>query len=117
MKHTPGPWKWERRIDEGATIAVWSLRGPRVLCRWWEGIGHTEDAQADARLIAAAPELLDLVCCLVHQVDTLNYCEWCRQHAPRDRSGIEIIGRVKHPEDCTYVVARALLARIEGEDA
>ena len=56
-KHTPGPWTWTRSNEPGEVI-TWTLDGPRVLCRWWEGIGKPGSHDADARLIAAAPELL-----------------------------------------------------------
>ena len=45
-KHTPGPWKVERR----------SVLIPIAPYEWAEAYGGTE---ANARLIAAAPELLE----------------------------------------------------------
>jgi hypothetical protein len=53
-EHTPGPWFWEHiPAREGQAIAVSSLKGPMVLCRYWY-----EEMLPDARLIAAAPDLL-----------------------------------------------------------
>lgn len=54
--HTPGPWKWDREAFSGA-VPLHTLRGPTVLCRWWE---MTPDCNnpADAVLIAAAPDML-----------------------------------------------------------
>lgn len=55
--HTPGPWKWlpeeTRLVEEGV--------GP-VLSPWWNeetGENGIEVSAADARLIAAAPEMLE----------------------------------------------------------
>lgn len=53
MSHTPGPWKVDRPYIRGAGRAIASLESWR---------NEVEDA-ANARLIAAAPELLE---CLKH---------------------------------------------------
>lgn len=53
-KHTPGPWKWERVADDGCVVEF-TLRGPDALCRYW----YDNPPSADARLIAAAPEMLE----------------------------------------------------------
>lgn len=65
-KHTPGPW--EVGIDEGAMV----FGGPD--CR--EGVCDTSfkskniyQEQADARLISAAPEMLNVLKVLVEQGD------------------------------------------------
>ena len=60
MKHTPGPWTAECR-DAGYSggrwpedrFLQWEVEGPKVPS------GRGEYYQADARLIAAAPEMLD----------------------------------------------------------
>lgn len=67
MKHTPGPWEFSTDPDEPEVVAE--------LCT--SGLAHflivpTRDATlgdiaADARLIAAAPELLDAPVDLLHQ--------------------------------------------------
>jgi hypothetical protein len=58
-KHTPGPWIIDRDgfNDPGALDGGDNLR--RVLR--WDAFArrHTDEAEANARLIAAAPELLD----------------------------------------------------------
>ena len=68
-KHTPGPWEWDGNVwqyDE-QNEAPWLIQAPyqdvrsktvlsgRIRC----------NTEADARLIASAPELLDalIVCC------------------------------------------------------
>ena len=60
MKHTPGPWKWEREWEEdGFHSGGMGGLEPGVL---WFGQDGEEDIYcrnpADARLIVAAPELL-----------------------------------------------------------
>ncbi len=53
VTHTPGPWEWEHIPATPETIAVSTLRGPLVLCRYWHGLTELPDAA----LIAAAPEM------------------------------------------------------------
>jgi hypothetical protein len=53
QQHTPGPWVWERVLQDSA-VTEHTLKGPTVLCRFW----FDNPPDADARLIAAAPELL-----------------------------------------------------------
>ena len=61
-KHTPGPWTW-KRDEKQEYVPATTLEGPSVLCRYWETIGGrpievNQRTLADARLIAAAPDLL-----------------------------------------------------------
>lgn len=79
-KHTPGPWKTDRNNVHTGRIAtihhclgndwveVWSPK-------WPEG---EEEQEANARLIAAAPELLeackDALKCIRFQYDSCNPC-------------------------------------------
>ena len=72
-KHTPGPWR-----VEGGTTLIWGdcnpddttsygLGYPIAECRhtpaasWSRGPSKYEEAEANARLISAAPELLELI--------------------------------------------------------
>lgn len=53
MTHTPGPWIWGRTLD-GEGLGVWATpESYHVLDR-----SAPIDAEANARLIAAAPDLL-----------------------------------------------------------
>ncbi len=55
MKHTPGPWYYQENSDTYTHI----VRGPDAYFVH-QGPQHTEGiAEANARLIAAAPELLE----------------------------------------------------------
>ena len=55
VKHTPGPWEWS---DDG-NGNCWGRAGlkPCVLSATVHGLVYVDDA--DARLIAAAPDLLE----------------------------------------------------------
>jgi hypothetical protein len=72
-KHTPGPWKYVGRLGFGHLV------DPNVAVIYGgEGSGHADDGLANARLISAAPELLNatklLEQALVYQIrtDTAN---------------------------------------------
>lgn len=56
-EHSKGPWIWEHHPATKEAIAVSTLKGPTVLCRFWPVLAdeHLDD---DAKLIASAPELL-----------------------------------------------------------
>lgn len=59
MKHTPGPWA--RIIADGYTVRhpqIYSDKGP-VANTTWLGDGRLDELNANAQLIAAAPELLE----------------------------------------------------------
>ncbi len=53
MSHTPGPWRCSIDMDHGGTFDVGHQ--PSDAIGWW-GLPLSDD---NARLIAAAPELLD----------------------------------------------------------
>jgi hypothetical protein len=61
MKHTPGPWRVEK---SGKRLQIWG-DVERFGCPWQEAIAKTNvtsdpfTEHANARLIAAAPELLE----------------------------------------------------------
>ena len=52
-KHTPGPWS----VQDGDRVFGYSTGKPYSHCLH-EGIGYKTEREANARLIAAAPELL-----------------------------------------------------------
>jgi hypothetical protein len=57
--HSPGPWRWDKRIGNwhGKDEVLWDANERPLVC---ETVGHQASPMqaADARLIAAAPELL-----------------------------------------------------------
>ena len=80
MKHTPGPWN--RIIADGYTVRhpqIYSDTGP-VANATWLGDGRLDELNANARLIAAAPDLLEaLKRCKFDSLNmTLEDREFCR---------------------------------------
>lgn len=91
MKHTPGPW----RVEEGTTL-VWGacdsddtstfgmgypiVTGCRSHSVWAKGHPSDEEQQANVRLIAAAPELLEIlikICAIQESGDVASWApEW-----------------------------------------
>ncbi len=63
-KHTPGPWKAENRSGVG-WIVRWNNPAYQICSLRWVGGPHLPEVdrivEADARLIAAAPDLLEAV--------------------------------------------------------
>ena len=59
MSHTPGPWETRKKSIKDPW--VWYVEAPHVDSVWpvAEVCGRAEGNEANARLIAAAPELLD----------------------------------------------------------
>jgi len=92
-EHTPGPW----RVAVGNRLEI---RGPKDEIGWPVPVAynvglHTDEvAQANARLIAAAPQLLQALHDLVVWVE----------HLPGGRGSWE------------YVNARATITKLKGEN-
>ena len=57
MKHTPGPWSLG--IQPKAIVVWGDATMPRTVVARIPNVGYPEHAHHDARLIAAAPDLLD----------------------------------------------------------
>ena len=62
-RYTPGPWALNRTITSGNQTAMFSITGPRdgslsPVCYGAE-TGYGGEMDANGRLIAAAPELLE----------------------------------------------------------
>lgn len=64
-KHTPGPWEDAGRAGLGRMVRAGTKEDPRWICVVY-GEGVTPESQANARLIAAAPELLEAMKNLVN---------------------------------------------------
>ena len=75
-KHTPGPWRFDlARFNSGhedaglsAYGSVVSEEGDWFIC----GIEDAKEWEANARLIAAAPELYEALCDMVSDHDDLS---------------------------------------------
>jgi hypothetical protein len=73
LKHTPGPWNYSGLTfeTENGSFSIWKDQGENgstLICEIDKGIRH-EKANANAKLIAAAPELLEN---LIRCVDRLE---------------------------------------------
>lgn len=69
FKHTPGPWLYIHA--DGFTVRhpqIYSDIGP-VCNATWLGENKMEELRANAKLIAAAPDLLEALCGLVGCID------------------------------------------------
>jgi hypothetical protein len=91
-KHTPGPWKVAKPQKSHANgKLMYGIVGPEIVADY-EDWGFTE---ANARLIAAAPDLLEVLSEVVKFWDSIV------------------------PTDCIndmHIKARAAIARAEGEN-
>lgn len=98
--HTPGPWTWGHNVDSSRAVitapdsAEQGIIGTVNLCRG----GSEADGEANARLVAAAPELLAVV---------RRRLAYCRE---RYIAGFQAYLQETHE-------LGALLARIDGTDA
>lgn len=105
-KHSPGPWK----VDERRDWLVLSAGG-KAVC----SVPYQDESHADARLIAEAPAMLEL----------LKKHEWSSYDSPNDPQaccpecgayqsamGTPRPGYGAHRTDCAWAL---LVARIEGE--
>lgn len=113
-RHTEGPW----RVGEmcGGAINIEADTAPRHITVGRIHVFDTSaEAEANARLIAAAPELFDALkywVMAIELVATDSFCEVCRAHAPKDDDG-HIIGPVVH-YGCPFDQARTAIAKAEG---
>ena len=88
-QHTPGPWTNGTLVLNDGSVAVVNPDLRRRICR----VDDDGDLEANARLIAAAPDLLALVL-----------------KAHKDLCGCQSFG-----EDCGWPDARAAIAKATGE--
>ena len=98
VKHTPGPWEWS---DDG-NGNCWGRAGlkPCVLSATVHGLVYVDDA--DARLIAAAPDLLE----------ALRDALWALDNAAAVLSANGIQSTLTDPRP----QMRAAIAKAEGRD-
>lgn len=111
MKYSPGPWRWVmdkvsgamRLLNASGYAVFWPVRDDNM------GSTHIEwRNDADARLIAAAPELLEMLAETVNVANNFGACSG----APCFMT--ETLGMVG--ACCVPCDARALIRRIEGEE-
>ena len=95
-KHTPGPWD----VDEG-DFGIYQIETSDQIA---EVFSHhpPEELEANARLIAAAPELLGALTALLDEAEDVFVCM-------ADATGID-----RHNLPPPYLAARAAIAKAEG---
>lgn len=94
-KYTPGPWE-----TAGSGITVWSLDEMVADCSPEDGEIPTSERQANARLIASAPELLEALEATVLHVEM----PLSGRDADWHEAGTDILNR-----------ARTAIAKARGE--
>jgi hypothetical protein len=87
MNHTPGPW----HVEHGETTETLIVDSQSVFVA-----EAAEDMEADARLIAAAPDLL----AALERIEAHGR-EWDRSHL--------------HEHECYEDIARAAIAKVKGQ--
>ena len=108
-KHTPGSWVINPFV---AQVDAFNDEGPAPVCKmlWPTDLRSEAETEANARLIAAAPEMLA----------ALEYIAWGREKPTPEEQARDIAnavrfmaGRPAYPVD--RVVAMAALAKARGE--
>jgi hypothetical protein len=112
--HTPGPWAWSPHYKTGDGRATWSLIGSQdgygiLSCDGDENSPQGLNDEANARLIAAAPELLEALIALLPHVEHHDICgdHDAYNHADVHTCGCGPEAAVEH--------ARAAIAKARGE--
>ena len=75
MTHTPGPWRIEGTRDSDE---FWVVKNEGPVCEISQTFGYPDADEANARLIAAAPDLLAALTRLHHALsDIINASDNC----------------------------------------
>lgn len=112
--HTPGPWfvfAGREGIFNNCDVIVSAHVEDAIVC----AMGHDmPEIASNARLIAAAPELLAALKAVTEHMDraggdayAMPECPWCKAGPDGDH----------HGSDCELVAARAAIAKAEGRSA
>jgi len=102
MKHTKGPWGYSNDLNRNSGTPGYSVgvAGHQIAEIDQTDNAMGRDAEANARLISAAPEMLEV---LVEYV-----AEYDREHKHEDhRSCIS-------PEPLSYIMAKQIISKAEG---
>ena len=110
MKHTPAPWKvddfcgtiiWADNAYEDAPFHVADIRGWGTLQKLFKEDEAIEIQNANARLIAAAPEMYDIITNLligIEFVEDLNPNILIRVNSDFVKSAKELLSRIDSGE-------------------
>ena len=82
-KHTPAPWKVFYKHKYNEWHVALPTPGKAMMLGLFENGIQTENPEADARLIAAAPELLEVAEEVVTMLDYEVVCDCCNSNNRR----------------------------------
>ncbi len=99
-KHTPGPWKTQRHISLDR-LEIRDADGRRIAECAMDFPMSAKTHEANAHLIAAAPDLLEALkaCCIATQGKEKEFCE-CFQHDSRPSLEMEGVCWFKENGNC-----------------
>ena len=88
MKHTPGPWINHGRIPQNGGLPHSSVGAKTLLARVYsEAYGDIKQEAANARLIAAAPDLLEALNAMLTHMG-MDEDEWSKPTFEQARAAI-----------------------------
>ena len=113
-QHTQGPWFIERRTDDNETTCYWVTASDGS---GWSGNRYMSVSgcidEHDARLIAAAPELLEALTVIQSQFENIASADWRKWEELASPEEFErwVKSRAAH----MAAFARAAIAKATGE--
>lgn len=108
-KFTPGPWRVQGNRDDDAQelVIIQDAVMDAEIATIYPTLGYAEADIANAKLIAAAPELLEAL----EKVMQGDF-----RHAPHTRTGTG--GVTEHnPKNCTLCIVETAIKKAKGESA
>lgn len=119
-QHTPGPWLI-RSDDALRQTLIWSDARTDVARIQWDGFTENNETEANARLIAAAPELAEALREMLEVSACRSLSNCGGRGAVEAPAMLPAYGkRQETPCDCCVCeaarTARAVLAKIEGRE-
>ncbi len=106
--HTPGPWTIDRLIGRISGGTYPSIVGFRVPCSQYEH--ETAEVEANARLIAAAPEMLEALEEIISTLDS-SKAHSAKAELIKDPSMSYLIQAL----NLKYEIAKKAIAKAKGE--
>lgn len=111
-KYTPGPWRLLDDAGHPANIRIGSTRRPHVAKVYAESLDRDPNCEANARLIASAPDLLealkDSLASLIAAISLLE--RGSKKAAPSDKMFDQMLADYQASADR----ARAAIRQAEG---
>ena len=106
-QHTPGPWHFD-----GGYLTAGGPEHPEIITVVDEYFSLSE---ANARLLAAAPDLLAALDNLVSFMTDDHTCQDCGYEEEREDGGIETLPNGQHSRTCSIPAALAAIRKARGE--